>query len=123
MLTDYVLLIHDGNCLCFIICDSYVLRVNLYWADRLLHELLTENFIYMKLLCSVLYGHIDEKQELPFCYQYVCVEILVEMKVLSEEMGRCIVEGSSDSMCLCIFLRCSTGSMSGDNILVVAASP
>ena len=28
MLTGYVLLICDGNYLCFIICDSYVLMVN-----------------------------------------------------------------------------------------------
>ena len=51
-----------------------------------------------------------------------CVEILVEMKGVIDEIGRCIVEGSSYSMCLNIFLSSSTGSMSGDNILVVAAS-
>ena len=28
---------------------------------------LVENFIYLELLCSFLYGHIDEKQELSFC--------------------------------------------------------
>ena len=28
MLIGYVLLIHDSNCLCFIICDSYVSVVN-----------------------------------------------------------------------------------------------
>ena len=38
MLTGYVLLIHDSNCLCFIICDSINLWLILYWADRLLCE-------------------------------------------------------------------------------------
>ena len=39
-----------------------------------------------------------------------------------DDIGRCTVEGSSDSMCLSILLRSPTGSMSGYNILVVAAS-
>ena len=42
--------------------------------------------------------------------------------VPSDDVGRCNVEGSSDSMCLSILLRSSTGSMSGDIILVVVAS-
>ena len=37
-------------------------------------------------------------------------------------MGRCIVEGNSDSMYFKIFQRSATGSMSGDNTFVVAAS-
>ena len=40
----------------------------------------TEDFIYVKLLCSVLYGNIDEEQELSICYQYMCAEILVKVK-------------------------------------------
>ena len=36
-------------------------------------------------------------------------------------MGRSITGGTSDSMCFRIFLRSSTGSMSGDNTFVVAA--
>ena len=40
----------------------------------------SEKFIYLELLCPVLYGHIDEKQELSLHYQYLGVEIAVEMK-------------------------------------------
>ena len=50
------------------------------------------------------------------------VGIPVEMKGSFDDIGRCIFEGSSDAMCLSILLRFSMGSMSGDNILVVAAS-
>ena len=38
MLTGYVLFICDTNCLCFIICDSFVPVVIWHWADRLLYE-------------------------------------------------------------------------------------
>ena len=34
--------------------------------------------------------------------------------MLSNDIGKCIVEGSLDSICLSIFLRSSTGTMSGD---------
>ena len=40
----------------------------------------------------------------------------------SDDIGRCIVEGSSDAICLRILLRSSMKHMSDDNILVVAAS-
>ena len=39
----------------------------LYFADGLHVELGNWNFIFLELLCSVLCGHINEKQELPFC--------------------------------------------------------
>ena len=85
----------------------------LYWADRLLcgtSRLITS---YIWLLCGtgrlitsyiwrcctlVFYGHINGKQELSFCYQDVCVEILGKWRVSSKEIGRCIVEGSSGSL-------------------------
>ena len=53
---------------------------------------------------------------------HMCLEMPVKWCLLSDDMGRCIIEGSCDSMCLSTALRSSTGSISGDRILVIAAS-
>ena len=56
------------------------------------------------------------------CYQNISLEVLVIWSVLLNDMHTWIIEGSYNFMCLSMVLISSTGSISGDSILVVAAS-
>ena len=51
-----------------------------------------------------------------------CTLSYIGTSMSSKNMGKCIIEGSCDLMCLSILLSSSTGSISGDSILCVAAS-
>ena len=96
MLTGYVLLIHDSNCLCFIICDSCVLVVDFvlgligYYLELVDWKL---HIFEAVVLCSV-WAHWWEAGNCPSAIN-TCVEILVEMKggIQWYKQVQCIVEG------------------------------
>ena len=99
------------------IISSYVTPVYpctliLYWADRLPCKTgkLKTSYIWS---CSALFcmGTLMRSRNHPSAINMCVLKILIEMKGVIRRIGKCIVEGSSDSVCLSILLRSSRGSM------------